>query len=70
MKGACSNMSVPLKSWVEKGGQSVLNFKFNDVIHSDFFAFFQVGYITQECFFVMWQIEGRRFWFGAYVGYL
>ena len=63
--GACSNMNMPLTDWVGKGDQAVLNFKLNNIVSNDFFAFVLVGYITQEWFFVIWQVDGRRFWFGA-----
>lgn len=64
IQGACSDMNMPLADWVGKGDQPVLNFKSSDLIHSDFFAFVLVGYSTQEWFFIMWQVDGRRFWFG------
>ena len=65
VQGACSDMNMPLMNWVGKGGNSVLDFKLNNSIKSDFFAFVLVSYTTQEWFFVMWQIEGRRFWYGV-----
>ena len=64
VQGACSNMNMPLTDWVGKGDQSILNFKSNNLIKIDFFAFVLVSYSTQEWFFVMWQVNGRRFWFG------